>query len=196
MEVPPASFYYKQPRIMTNLLLMSLVWLSTSFGYYLILTLINTFDKVYVSALTSSFSEMCAYVISGLFYERVGVKLSLILSFSISTIGGVLILAWGLQHQDSNLFFVFFLLAKFGITCTFNINFVANQFFFPTLFAATAMGFCNFLARIFSSFSFVVAGLDEPTPMYLFTGFCAVAVVASIFLKLEDKPGVVAPRKK
>ena len=136
---------------------MSIVWLATAFGYYLILTLVNTFDKVYVTAFTSSGSEMLAYVISGLFYERVGVKLSLIISFAISTVGGVLIIAWGLQHQTSSLFFVFFLLAKFGITCTFNINFVANQFFFPTLFAATALGVCNFLARLISSFSFIVS---------------------------------------
>ena len=77
---------------------MSLVWLATSFSYYLILTLVNTFDKVYVSAFTSSASEVVAYMVSGLFYERIGVKLSLILSFAVSTFGGVLILAWGLQH--------------------------------------------------------------------------------------------------
>lgn len=136
---------------------MSLVWLATSFGYYLILTLINTFENVYVTAFTSSASEMAAYVISGLFYERVGVKLSLILAFAISTFGGVLILAWGLDHQTSTLFFIFFLLAKFGVTCTFNINFVANNYFFPTLFAATAIGFCNFLARLVSSMSFIVS---------------------------------------
>lgn len=109
-----------------NLVLMSIVWLSTAFGYYLILTLINTFDNVYATGLTSSASEMVGYVLSGLFAERVGVKLSLIVSFLISTVGGVLILAWGLQHQDSPLFFVCFLLTKFGVTCTFNINFVAN----------------------------------------------------------------------
>ena len=76
--------------------MMSMVWLSTSFGYYLIFSLINTFDKEYMSALTSSISEMIAYVVSGLFYERIGVKMSLILSFTISTLGGILILAWGL----------------------------------------------------------------------------------------------------
>ena len=77
---------------------MSLVWLAASFGYYLILTLVNTFQKVYISGLTSSFSEIAAYIISGLFYDKIGVKLSLILSFTVSTVGGILILAWGLQH--------------------------------------------------------------------------------------------------
>lgn len=75
---------------------MSFVWLATSFGYYLILSLTNTFDHVYISAFTSSFSEMIAYVVAGVFYLKIGVKLSLILAFAMSTIGGLLILIWGL----------------------------------------------------------------------------------------------------
>ena len=136
---------------------MSLVWLASSFGYYLILTLTNTFSKVYVTGLTSSFSEMLGYIISGLFYEKIGVKLSLILSFLISTVGGMAILLWGLSNDDSPWFFFWFLLAKFGVTCSFNINYVANSYFFPILFASTAMGICNFLARLFSAFSFLIA---------------------------------------
>ena len=78
--------------------MMSVIWLASSFGYYLVLSLINTFDAIYVTGITSSVSEMIAYAVSGLFYERIGIKLSYILSFAISTIGGVLILAWGLEH--------------------------------------------------------------------------------------------------
>ena len=77
---------------------MSFVWLSTSFNYWMILTLINTFEDVYVTGLVSSISEIVAYFFSGFFYERIGVKLSLILAFLLSASGGILILAWGLQH--------------------------------------------------------------------------------------------------
>lgn len=83
--------------ILRNLIIMSLVWLTTSFGYYLILTLINTFENVYETAIVSSLSEMFAYILSGIFYERIGVKLSLVGAFAISTIGGVVILIWGLK---------------------------------------------------------------------------------------------------
>lgn len=73
------------------------------------------------------------------------------------------------------------------MTCTFNINYAANQYFFPVLFAATAMGICNFSARLFSAFSFIVSGLDEPTPMYIFTIVCALTGVASVFLVTVDQ---------
>ena len=138
---------------------MCFVWLSTAFGYNLIFMLVNTFENVYLTAFTSSASEMIAYGVAGIFYQRIGVKLSLILAFAISTFGGIVILFWGLDHQESVIFYVLILLAKFGVSCTFNINFLANNFFFPTLFAATALGICNFLARLFASTSFIVSGL-------------------------------------
>ena len=112
-EIPPASYFLKQPKILANTIIMSFVWLASSFGYYLILSLTNTFDHVYISAFTSSFSEMVAYVVAGVFYLKIGVKLSLILAFAMSTLGGILILIWGLNNQDSPIFFIFFLFAKF-----------------------------------------------------------------------------------
>ena len=93
---PTISFFLKQRRIVTNLVLMSIIWLTSSFGYYLIATLNNMFPNPIETTMTSAFAEMMAYLVSGLVYERIGVKLSLILSFGISTIGGIIILAWGL----------------------------------------------------------------------------------------------------
>ena len=172
---------------MINLIIMSMVWLTSSFTYYLVLTLTNTFEHVYISGLVGSFSEVVAYIVSGLFYDRIGVKLSLVLSFGISTVGGILILAWGLQHQSSTLFFIMFLFAKFGITCSINICYAANSYFFPTLFAATAMGICNFLARLVSASSYIISQLEEPVPMILFTGLCILTFIASFFLQTANE---------
>ena len=96
VEVPKVSFYLKQRKIFINLVLMSLCWLASSFGYYLLLTLVNTFDKVYTTAFTDSFADMTAYILSGLLFEKIGVKLSLILSFLLSTVGGIACIAWAL----------------------------------------------------------------------------------------------------
>ena len=76
-------------------------------------------------------------------------------------------------------------MAKFGVTCTFNINYSAHQYFFPTLFAATALGFCMFVARLFSALSFLFAEMDEPLPMIIFTCSCALTAVAAFFLRIE-----------
>ena len=183
---PKMCYYLKQRRIFINLIIMTLVWLAMAFGYYLIISLVNTFAKIYETALVSSASEMIAYIVAALIYEKVGVKITLILAFGVSTIGGLLIIAWGLDHQESTLFFVFFLLAKFGVAASFNVGFIANLSFFPTLFSATALGLCTFFARLSSAFSYPVSSLDEPQPMIMFTSLCALTFLACFFL-IEDK---------
>lgn len=162
--------------------MMCLIWLVTSFGYNLLLTLTNTFSEVYFSSLISSLADIAGYIVTGLFTEKIGVEVSLKASFISSTVGGLIILLWGLQHQESNWFFICFLFTKFGISCAFNIIYMANSYFFPVLFAASAIGFCNFLARIFSSISFIISRMDEPLPMILFTTLCLMATIAAFFL--------------
>ena len=82
------------------------------------------------------------------------------------------------------------------MTCTFNLNFVSNSYFFPVLFAATALGVCNFLARLASAFSYLVSEMDEPTPMYLFTSLCAISMVCAFFLRVEDDDSDNDSKKK
>lgn len=67
-KVPSTSYFLKQRPVVINLVLMSMLWLSSAFGYYLILSLINTFDEVYVTGLISSASEIIATAIAGFAY--------------------------------------------------------------------------------------------------------------------------------
>ena len=77
---------------------MMCVWLITSFNYYLIQFLINTFDQIYTTAIFSSVSEMIGIVAGGIFYNRLGVKGSFSLSFSVALVGAFLIITYGLAH--------------------------------------------------------------------------------------------------
>ena len=77
---------------------MMVVWLASSFDYYLILFLVNSFEWVYICAFVSSISEFIAYALSGMIYTRMGVSFSLAGSFGIAVIGGIIILAYGLDH--------------------------------------------------------------------------------------------------
>ena len=97
---------------------------------------------------------MASYIISGILYEKIGAKPSMMVAYGISTLGGIFLLAWGLQNQQSAAFLVCFLLAKFGVAATFNINYAANSYFFPTLFQATALGICQVSGRFFTAWSF------------------------------------------
>lgn len=133
------------------------VWLITSFNFYLIQFLINTFDQVYTTAIFSSVSEICGIIAGGFLFQRYGVKGSLFASFCFALSGSLLLLLYGLDNEDSALFPVLVLVAKFGIASSFNIIYVAHNKVFPVLFAATAFGICNFITRIFTSLSPILA---------------------------------------
>ena len=68
-----------------------------------------------------------------------------------------MVIVYGLAHQDSYLFPIFILIAKLGIASAFNILYVSHADIFPVLFAATALGFCNFVTRIFTGLSPILA---------------------------------------
>jgi len=52
---------------------------------------------VYINSMASSGSELLAYVLGGILYKKVGIKLAFTISFLISVVGGLLILFWGQQ---------------------------------------------------------------------------------------------------
>ena len=54
---PSTMHFLRQPRVLANLCIMISVWLATSFDYYLILYLVNTFKQLYLCAIASSLSE-------------------------------------------------------------------------------------------------------------------------------------------
>lgn len=53
---------------------MCVVWLLTSFNYYLIQFLVNTFEQIYTTAIFSSISEMIGIVAGGALFNAFGVK--------------------------------------------------------------------------------------------------------------------------
>ena len=163
--------------------IMVLIWLTSGFNYFLIMFLVNTFTRVYICAVASSISELIAYPISGLLYAKFGAKKTFAVSFALSFIGGILILCFGLQHQDSWTFVLLVIIAKFGIACTQSIVYVSHPDIFPPLFAATALGYCSFLAHLFSSLSSLISTMEEPEPIIIFTCASGFAAVISLFIR-------------
>ena len=77
---------------------MMMVWLASSFDYYLINFLVNTFEQVYLSALLSGFSEIIAYMCGGILYARIGLKYSIACCFTLASGAGLVILFVGLAN--------------------------------------------------------------------------------------------------
>lgn len=77
---------------------MIFIQIAIYFNYQLLLYLIIRFEQVYETGIVAAVSEILAYVFSGCIFERLGIHRSYLLSLGISTLGGILIIVYGLDH--------------------------------------------------------------------------------------------------
>ena len=81
-----------------NLLCMIVTTSTSSFNYYFLLYLANSFKQVYVTALALSLADIVAFFCGGVLVQKIGVSKTLASSFVLSAVGGFLILAFGLNR--------------------------------------------------------------------------------------------------
>ena len=73
---------------------------------------------------------------------------------------------------------------KFGIASCFNITYVCHKGCFPTLFATTSMGYCQFMCRFFTAFTPVLSACSPVIAVQLFSITSLIGSV--VVLQLRD----------
>ena len=136
----------------------------------------------------ASGSEMLGMIAGGFLLQYFGIKMSLAISFASSFVGAILVMTYGLGHQESMLFPAFILIMKFGVSAAFNIIYLAHPMIFPVLFAATALGICNFTSRCLTGISPILAQMEEPLPMIVFLFLCLAGVTLVWGIQPEEHP--------
>ena len=76
----------------------------------------------------------------------------------------------------------FVLTAKFGISFAFTMVYLIMPQLFPTYLCGTAFGICNVVARFSTIFSPIIAELNSPMPMLIYSFTSVGALVASLFI--------------
>ena len=161
---------------------MTYQWTTCAFGYYLIMFQLKYWPgDIYINTIASTVAGNIAYVVSTWIYTRSGIKPSFVGLFSMSVVGGACVLVMG--ESVSIWMPVFVTFASFGITGAFMIVYLCMVDVFPTLFVSTAMGFCNFMARVMTIAAPIVAELAPPLPMSLFVSMTSLAVVLTFLIK-------------
>ena len=163
---------------------MVTVWMSSAFNYYLISYQLKYIKgDIYVNGTVAAVSEMIAYVVSGVLVQFMGIKSTLMSSYSLAFIGMVaLIFA---DARDQLMIALAILVCKFGISQAFNVAYVGNIALFPVSIVATSFGICNVVARTAASFAPYLA---EIKPSYIslivFLVISLVALFASTKLRM------------
>ena len=131
------------------------------------------------NTLISQFSELTADLVSGIIYYKFGPRFAFTIMFCISIFGSILLM---LFWTNLELIPVLIILAKFGISASFNMVFIASVQLIPTIVAASVFGYCNVSARLITVLSPIVAELDYPLPLYINIGAAMGAAFTSLFI--------------
>ncbi len=78
-------------------------------------------------------------------------------------------------------------LARGGVKVAFDVCYLANSLLFPTIFAGTVYGFCNFGAKSATVLAPLIAEVEPPKPMIIFTSICIAAALLSFFITVPKK---------
>ncbi len=157
------------------------MWCSVSFSYWLVNFQIKYIQgNVYTNSMTSSIADNIGTVLSAVLYDKFGVRIAFLTCLVFTLVGGATIL---LFHSVTSWMPLFIMIGKMGTSSTFNLVFLSNSDLFPTLFSATAMGICNFFARLSTIAAPQVAERPEPLPMTLYLIINVGAVVCASQLR-------------
>ena len=111
-------------RHLINLIIMVMVWIASSFNYYLINFQMKYFQgNIFLNSSISSASEIVAILLGGLLYQKAGIRATLMAAFGISILGAIAIMIFGTYK---NYIPLMVLSAKFGVSSTFNICYLAT----------------------------------------------------------------------
>jgi OCT family organic anion transporter-like MFS transporter 8 len=165
------------------------VWVASAFNYFLINFKMKYIEgNIFVNTSVASTSEIVAYILGGIAYQKIGIRFTLMTAFTISCLGSIALNIWGDSHKD--LIPVMILATRFGVSATFNICYLANAQLFPSIFAGTAIGICNIFAKMSTIIAPMLAEVPDPAPMTVFAIITGLAAILSFFIisgKGEDK---------
>ena len=153
----------KQNRdMLINLIIMTVVWSSGSFNYYLISFQLKYLQgDFFINGIISSLSEMAAYITSAILIYLIGIKNSFVISFLIAAVGMLCLIH--IDTESQGLLNLFILGSKYGVSQVFNLVYLGNIMIFPTSLVATSFGICNIFARLGTIFAPFVAELKPET---------------------------------
>lgn len=172
-----------QRELWLNLLAFSLAWSSAFFSTYVMFAYVPFMvGNFYTNTLVIGLARIMGGIAAVFLHSTVNTTLSLVTMFGLSSLGGLLILVAG--GASNGAFIVFVFIAKFGLTGACVVCYIGTSEAFPVPVRATAMGTCNFIARLFTVFAVSCAQAADPiTPIIVVTVLSAFGAGIAFLIK-------------
>ena len=142
-------FFLRQSMILKNLIVLSMIWIITTFTYYLNNTFIKyvpgNFEDNYLAVSTT---DILVSLIAGYLYHKFSNPRLLFFAYSVIAALSMACMVFFVDTEHPNwTVLVYISLNRAGVIANFITLYMAHPTFFPTLFIATSLGIANFLAR-------------------------------------------------
>ena len=179
--------------IVYNLLMMILVWFSSSFTFYLLNFLVKYMPgDIYFNSVISGLSAF-AMLFEGKLQDWMGMRGAMMASFAVTVVSTIW-LCFFEKGTTAVLVYAFVLfLAKSGSSLTFGYAYAIHIELFPSNFIITSYGICNVVCRGLTIFAPFVAEVPNPwVPLIFLNGSSIAGLVASMLLKKrpDEKPAL------
>ena len=169
---------------MKNLFIFTFQWIVGSFAYFIIIFQMKYINgDFYVNLVVTSISEMCAYYLTGVIYQKLGIKTTYFVSHFIGVAGCLLYVV--LSPLYPHLVPFLLLGSAFGFCSACMVNWLANEQLFPVIYASSTNGICSFFSRISAFLSPQIAEIDQPFPMIVVVMAGTFAAILSSFLNVN-----------
>ena len=172
-----------------NLAMMIMVWVSSSFTFYLLNFLVKYMPgDIYFNSVVSGLS-CCAMLLEGTLQNVLGVRGGMLVSF-VATVVSTIWLCFFSQGTDHVLLYALvLLLAKSGASLTFGFAYAIHIELFPSNFVVSTYGICNFFCRGLTIFAPFVAEVSNPwVPMIFLNISSILGLLATAMLKKREEP--------
>ncbi len=173
--------HLKNPITRSNLIVISCFWVASNFGYYLIMfNMKHLAGNIFTNTIFCSTADVLGYFTTGIIFQYVGGKKSILASFSIAGLSGMGALYFK-SRPDLISFFLFG--CRLGVAAACNVVTILNLTVFPSDFMSTSFGICNIFARLSSILAPIIAELDDPLPFLVFCVVTSSCVFLAKFMQ-------------
>ncbi len=122
-------------------------WIVASFSYYLAYFFLKYLEgEVFINSIVAALSEMTSYMLTGVLFDKLGIKRSYLTYFLLSAFGATLY--YSFAHLHRSLVPILLLLTMYGVSASCMTNWLTNARLFPVIYASSTFGIASFFARL------------------------------------------------
>lgn len=178
----------KQHTIVVNLVLVTIVWVTSCFNFYMVNFQVKYFPGSFeVNTLVMTASDLPATILAGILTYNFSPRRVYVLFAGLASIAGLGILFLVDGDNPGYKLPVLCSCARVGTMGLFTSAWITHPRMFPTLFAVTSIGISNFCCRGLVIAAPLVAEIEHPVPMIVFTTLSIICCTTSMFIIDGDK---------